>query len=637
MRLLNRQIKCLVTLILFLFCGCEKPETLLNASLSTGTATVTLPANTLTTFDYTQISSHPRLLLKAGEESKILANIQANPDLKKVHDAIINKAISYLSQPVVAYALTGKRLLPVSREALQRIFYLSYAFRLTGTTTYKDRAIQEMLNVCSFANWNPTHFLDVGEMSMGVAIGYDWLYNQISAANRATIRTAIKNLALVPSKDSKLNYLFLSNDNNWNQVCHGGLLGAALAIFEDNQVESTEIVDRYLVKAPIPLAAYGPDGNYTEGYTYWGYGTTFQTMGLTMLETALGSDKGLSQTPGFLNTGEYFYYMTGSTSINLPFNYSDSDDIPLANAAMFYFAKKTNQINNLFTEKKLLQGNTYLRNSDELRYLPLTLIFTKDLDINTVVAPTKKIWVGNGDNPVAMVKLNSNDVFNPYLAVKGGRANNSHGHMDAGSFIFDVLGQRWAVDLGLQSYGSLEGIIDLWNLNQNSTRWSAFRLNNFSHNTITVNSKPFIVTGFAGITQQFTTNINRLGIRLKMTDVIGTALKSAYREVTLIDQKTAQIIDDVETNSNAAIINWNMVTTASATVLNSNTIELTQNGKKVRLIVDLPCNNLVMKITSGQGSQAYDAANPNALRVGFDYSMPPNTITRLKVRLVPQN
>jgi hypothetical protein len=80
-----------------------------------------------------------------------------------------------------------------------------------------------------------------------------------------------------------------------------------------------------------------------------------------------------------------------------------------------------------------------------------------------------------------------------------------------------------------------------------------------------------------------------------------------------------------------------MVTTASATVLNSNTIELTQNGKKVRLIVDLPCNNLVMKITSGQGSQTYDAANPNALRVGFDYSMPPNTITRLKVRLVPQN
>lgn len=632
MKALHSRNSFFTILVVFLFVSCEKPATLQVNKESSAFLSVPNSVN----YDFSLISNHPRLLLKAGEENQIKLNILANPDLKKVHDLIISRSNTILSTPVLEFALTGKRLLPVSREALRRIFYLSYAFRLTGTATYKNRAIQEMLNVCSFSDWNPTHFLDVGEMAFAVSIGYDWLYNEISTADRITIRAGLRAKAIIPSKDTRFNGGFLNQETNWNQVCHAGILSAALAIYEDNQTESVELVDRYVAKSVLPLAAYGPDGNYTEGYTYWGYGTMFQTMGLTMLETALGSDSGLSQTPGFLKTGEYMYYMTGSTSLFLPFNYSDSDDIALANPAMFYFAKKNNQLDNLFTEKKLLEGAYYTRNNDVSRYLPITLIYTKDLNFNNVVAPTKKIWIGHGDNPMALIKLNSTDAFNPYLAVKGGKANNPHGHMDVGSFVYDVLGERWAVDVGLQSYGTLESVVDLWNMAQNSTRWSVFRLNNTAHNTITVNSKPHVVSGFANITQEFTTNPNKYGIKLKMTDVLGTELKSAIREVTLIDQKTAQIIDDVESNSNVAIINWNMVSTASATILNANTIELTQNGKKVRLIVDLPCDNLVMKVTSAQGSQTYDAANPNTVRVGFDYSMPANTISRLKVRLVPQ-
>ena len=30
-----------------------------------------------------------------------------------------------------------------------------------------------MLAIAQFADWNPSHFLDVAEMTMGMAIGYD--------------------------------------------------------------------------------------------------------------------------------------------------------------------------------------------------------------------------------------------------------------------------------------------------------------------------------------------------------------------------------------------------------------------------------------------------------------------------------
>ena len=39
--------------------------------------------------------------------------------------------------------------------------------------------------VCNFPDWNSKrHFLDVGEMATAVAFGYDWLYNELSAATR---------------------------------------------------------------------------------------------------------------------------------------------------------------------------------------------------------------------------------------------------------------------------------------------------------------------------------------------------------------------------------------------------------------------------------------------------------------------
>ena len=85
----------------------------------------------------------------------------------------------------------GKRLLAISRIALKRIYYLSYAYRMTGDQKYALRAEQEMLAVSHFTDWNPTHFLDVGEMVMALAIGYDWLYDSLQPDTRRVVREAI--------------------------------------------------------------------------------------------------------------------------------------------------------------------------------------------------------------------------------------------------------------------------------------------------------------------------------------------------------------------------------------------------------------------------------------------------------------
>src|SRR5690606_3129409 len=77
----------------------------------------------------------------------------------------------------------------------------------------------------------------------------------------------------------------------------------------------------------------------------------------------------------------------------------------------------------------------------------------------------------------------------------------NHAHMDAGSFVFELDGVRWAIDLGAQDYESLESKhIDLWNRAQDSQRWQVYRLNNDSHNTLTIDGQPHRVNGHAVIT-----------------------------------------------------------------------------------------------------------------------------------------
>ena len=112
------------------------------------------------------------------------------------------------------------------------------------------------------------------------------------------------------------------------------------------------------------------------------------------------------------------------------------------------------------------------------------------------------VWHGDGPNPVGVFRTSWSDTNALFLAFKGGSAGLSHGHMDAGSFILEADGVRWALDLGRQDYLSLESKgIDLWNSRQNSDRWRVFRLNNFSHNTLTIGNQLHRVNGAAKITE----------------------------------------------------------------------------------------------------------------------------------------
>lgn len=118
----------------------------------------TLLPTTAGTIDYTARQPHPRLLMRAGAEAKIRDCLTRSPEMQRIYTAILKGCDTLLTTPTLTYQKIGFRLLAVSREALRRIFYLSFAYRMTGDDRYALRAEQEMVAVCRSATGTPPTF-----------------------------------------------------------------------------------------------------------------------------------------------------------------------------------------------------------------------------------------------------------------------------------------------------------------------------------------------------------------------------------------------------------------------------------------------------------------------------------------------
>lgn len=257
------------------------------------------------------------------------------------------------------------------------------------------------------------------------------------------------------------------------------------------------------------------------------------------------------------------------------------------------------------------------------------------MSVNEITPPVKKLWVGQGRNPVALMRSSWTEKDAVYVAIKGGSPSVNHGHMDVGSFIMEALGERWAMDFGMQDYNSLETAgVDLWNMKQNSQRWEVFRYNNQAHNTLTVNNQLQAVGGYAKITSSGE-SAGMINAITEITSVYTGLLNKAVRGIAIVDNKYVTVRDEIETSGSETVIRWNMVTSATVNITDNNTAVLTKNGKKLELKVK-GSSSVTMKTWSTEPSHSYDAANPGTIMVGFEVTVPANTKAALTVLLLPQ-
>jgi hypothetical protein len=586
-----------------------------------------------TTVDTTEegfLPDHPRIMLLEGEEEIIQQSIAGNSIWQKVHEAILAESDNIIDEPVLERDMVGRRLLGTSREALRRVFYLSYSYRMTGEDKYADRAEKEMLAAANFSDWNPSHFLDVGEMTMALAIGYDWLFDQLSPESREIIRDAILVKGLEPSFDSDYNW-FLEARHNWNQVCNAGMTYGALAIYDHYPDISKEVIERAMETIPLAKEDYRPDGAYPEGYGYWGYGTSFNVMFLSAIDKVWPGGFDYSDHSAFLDTGNFRKHMIGPTFEN--FNWGDNNPSASLSPSMFWFADKNNSPSLLYKEKLFLDTEDYLQFTRN-RLLPTILIWGKDITIDEITEPEDKFYVARGPMPLTIKRTSWNNPSAIYLGFKGGSPSVNHGHMDIGSFVMESDGVRWASDLGPQNYNSLEQIgMNIWGMSQDSERWTVYRLNNYSHSTLTVNGELQRVDGYSDIENHSDDPGFSFGIT-DMSSVYENVLASVTRGAGIVEQEFVVIRDELETASEPAAVRWQMLTEADVEITGNNSATLTRDGQQLYLRVDEPAN-IEITTWSTQPDTDYDVENPGTILVGFETDIPANANETLQVKLIP--
>lgn len=591
--------------------------------------------------------SHPRLLLKKGEESLIQNLINNSDEFKNLNDFIIEKSDEYLNSPKLIKPDTD-RILSFSREVIFQTFYLSYAYRITKEKRYLVKG-EEILNTISdFDDWHD-YTLDTAGLCFAAAIGYDWLFDDLKSTTKQKVREAIVNFALKREKYKG----FWEQTSNWNQVGIGGLGFGAIAILGDGTSqmddEASFYLDNILVKNPKSMNTYA-NGNYQEGAMYWSYGTTYEVMLLSTLEGIYGENHEgigrLTNSPGFLESAEFMQYLTGPTS--LYFNYMDSTEKRTPLPAKFWMAKKMNNPSVLIEEMKLLTNGSYFNtNVLETRFLPITLVYAKDISLDNLSEPQSKLWKGYGNQPLTLVRTEWKGSTGKYFGIKAGTPTYSHGQMDGGTFVFDSQGMRWATDFGKFDYAASNNYVATLNppgsvadFSQNSARWDIFRVNNISHNTISIKKTTesdwqyHKADGFATMDEVYDTDAKR-GAKLNLKSIIGlnNELEEIYRSAYLVDDTYLEIKDEIKTSNDAIDFYWNMATTAIVSQINSNTLQLKQGGKTVLLEIASSNSNVNFTVEPNRSTDPVDynanstheRKNDNAVMVGFTATIPANT------------
>lgn len=583
-----------------------------------------------------QAPAHPRLFWTASDESAVRERATGHKELSPVWEAVRLRADHMLGEAPVVYRKDGRRLLGRSREALGRTMHLGFAFRLTGDRRYLERGVAEMKAMAAMPDWNPSHFLDTAEMTLALAVGYDWFYPELSPEVRALCREAIQKKGLDRYLKAASKPGWERGGNNWNQVCHAGMLAGALALAEDNAEQAAETVARALAGLPFAMKVYDPDGTYPEGPGYWNYGTTFNVMAIQLLEAALGTDFGLAQSPGFLKAGDFMLNIMGPT--RRTYNFSDCGTGTGFSPAMVWFAARTSRPELLWFEREMLARelastrDTKGRRGGD-RCFPLVLTWARDALESR--EPGSVNWMGRGQNPIAVLRSSWTDPNAVFLAVKAGTPSANHGHMDIGSFILDADGVRWSLDLGAEDYNRLEQRgIDLWNGRQGSQRWQIFRYHNRGHSTLLVNDAEQVVTSRAPISE-FSPDPKHAFAVIDLGATYAGQVAGAVRRFELRPDRSVTIEDRLTGGAQAARVRWGMVTDAVLKGGDSEPAWLEKNGKSLRIELAAPGNPRLESWPANPPPSDFDAPNPGVSVIGFTVPVNPGERVTLKVTLRP--
>lgn len=628
-------------------------------------------------FDYSLLSgtSHPKVYM-TDEDFRVLKKYLAEgsyPILSEVSARVVSYAEAILGRAIPTeaeyrtqypnytdhnsgdwYTYKSLHRTNIAAGANNRLINDAYAYRITGDEKFLTDAIKVFDQLCEDPDWCPDNGLSMAETALGFGIAYDWLYYDLSLEERTKIRANIISKAL----NAKKNY---ATQTNVGQVNNAGMMAALVAIYEKGKTAVKDEIEKSLTgNLSIVNNMYGATGSTFEGYGYWNYGNTFQTIYNEILLTAFGTDKGIGEVAGFKSTGKFMLYLSDHLE---PFKYSDGGSSSVAiQPALWWFAAH-------YQSPSFLANDIYLQNKKPssgsgrtMFIMPCVLAKYAPLDLSQVSAPSSDIFVDSNSSksPVLMVRTGwTNTERDKYLGLKAGVAKVNHGHMDVGSFAYHANGKVWSTDVGHKAYYVYTSKGAVGTTSQTSPGWRPLAYNAMGHSTIcfvnysgsTEKTYPtdHLITAKSTILESYDT-AEQKGGKIDLTPLFVGQVTSATRKAVIYKDAYLKIEDEITALSGEdAQLVWRLVTPASVAIVDD-LITLTQGADVMYL--SLVSSNPAIAITphnwgdfadARPGTEfgweaekpAWDESHPGNYITGFTLTIPKGTSVTLTTTLSP--
>jgi len=562
--------------------------------------------------------SHPFVLADASLFEKVRKEYNSNSFddyTNALNSFVIDNADGLLNTknyPVMEYELDEEdSILPISREVINRMVILGYAWQITGNEKYAERAWSELENVCRYNDWCTSHFLATAEMALAASIGYDWFFDYLSTEKKDLLAKTTLEYAISPALND--NHWFTWSKNNWNSICYSGI-GIACMVFADYDTEnSAEFLSMCYKNMPIAFENFTPDGVYAEGPGYCQSGMNSIVHFIASSRNFFGTDFGMSEIDGFRQLGSFPAYITTPAGM---FNFGDNKAEKCYTPVLHWYADEYNmpllsayQATDYPKQFKADGSDAVERNGEgkenALSCLWFNREYTKADFGNEPLSVHLKSDVGQ---PLVLMRSAYLDENATFAGIKGGYNFTNHGDLDIGTFVFDSMGERWAEELGPGSYDAPNYFLNT----PAGGRWKNYCKRAEGQNTLVINPDATLDDQYVLAECDFTsfrTSDNGGKAVLDMTDAYRmNGATKVTREFELYGNRTSLKITD---NINCLLksdIYWFMHTKADIQIsADGKSATLTINGKQMKASLMADGIFSVSDATSLKGKYEYDA------------------------------
>lgn len=525
---------------------------------------------------------HPRLLVSSLQDFEDIKTRSRNDSfLARTMTNVLRNADSVLVQPAVTYRFMDAFRLD-TRTVNSHVHVLATAYRLTGEKKYADRLWTDLEAVSRFPDWNPRHFLDCALMLQPVAVAYDWLYDVWTPEQRRVLKQQIISKGLLESLvyyDGLVGpkgFDWSAVEHNWSLVCNGNMAMGALAIADEEPQLANRILRESLTRLPKAIRHFGPDGAWDEGPGYWAFAMRATVPILSSLQSAVGTDFGFTNIPGFSRAGAFYLSLGGAGGVG--FNYADANASVTRSPELLWLAER-------FAQPTL--STEYITYADKQQAKgrstssPFELLWYRPASAGQKALPLANYFRGA---EVATLRSGWRDE-DWFVGFKAGDNAANHSHLDAGSFVLDWNGVRWISDLGPNNY-NVPGYFG--DVGRKGKRWSYYRTRAEGQNTLVINPGMFEDQDIYAktVVERFDSSASPFGI-MNLTDAYKESATSVKRGIRLA--KGGVWVQDELAAKDLSDLWWFAHTKAAITLSDGGKKALLeQDGKKLVAIIRSP-------------------------------------------------